>query len=144
MSKKVTKRQSKGEGKKTSSRRTKGRLNPRENKEGFLAKAVLRHVRISPRKLRLSLDMVKGQQVDQALQMLQFNPRKGSAIVAKLLRSAISNAKERQSADVDRLWVSGGSVTDGPVMMRYMPAAHGRATPVRKRSSHITILLDQK
>jgi len=117
---------------------------PRENSQGYLAKAILRHVRISPRKLRLSLDMVRGKQVDQALQILMFNPRKGSAIVAKLLRSAIANARERQSADVDRLWVSGGSVTDGPVMMRYMPAAHGRATPVRKRSSHVTILLDQR
>lgn len=120
------------------------KLSPRENKDGCLASATLRNVRVSPRKLRLSLDMVKGQQVEQALQTLQFNTRKGSAIVAKLLRSAISNAKERQGADVDSLWVTGGNVSDGPIMMRYMPAAHGRANPVRKRAAHITILLDQK
>jgi large subunit ribosomal protein L22 len=120
------------------------KLSPRQNRDSGLASATLRNVRISPRKIRLSLDMVKGQQVEQALQMLQFNTRKGSAILAKLLKSAISNAKERHGADVDNLWVTGGSVTDGPIMMRYMPAAHGRANPVRKRSAHVTILLDQK
>ncbi len=123
---------------------TRRKASPRENSQGYLARAIANHVRITPRKMRLVLNMVKGKQVDQALHLLQFTPNKGAKILSKLLLSAIANAKERSSADVDRLWVSGGTVEQGPVLMRYMPAAHGRANPVRKRSSHITILLDQR
>ncbi len=130
--------------KKGSKRRPPRKMSPRQNNQGYLAQATLRHVRVSPRKLRLALNLVRGKQVDQALQILQFNPRKGCAIVSKLLRSAIANAREREGADVDRLWVSGGSVEQGPTMMRYMPAAQGRATPVRKRSAHLTVRLDQR
>ncbi|MCB9029817.1 MAG: 50S ribosomal protein L22 [Deltaproteobacteria bacterium] len=118
--------------------------NPRTNSQGYLTKATLRHVRIPPRKARLMLDMIKGKQVDQALQMLQFSPRKSAKAISKLLESAIANAREREGADVDRLWVSGGWVDMGATMMRFLPRAQGRATPIRKRSSHITLLLDEQ
>jgi large subunit ribosomal protein L22 len=117
----------------------------RKNVKGELVgTATLRHMRISPRKLRLVLNMIKGKQVEPALQILQFSPRKGALEARKLLQSAIANARERKQADVDRLWVTNGFVNMGRVLKRYMPAAHGRATPIRKRSSHMTIELGQR
>ena len=108
---------------------------------GVVATAVLRHVRISPRKARLVVNLIKGQQVDSALRILQHSPKKASGFTERLLRSAIANAKERAGVDVDTLWVLGGKVDMGRTLDRWMSAAHGRAAPVRKRSSHITIYL---
>ena len=122
----------------------KKKLSPRVNAQTSLASASLRYVRISPRRARLALDMIRGKQVDPALQILKYNPRKGSRLVYGLLQSAIANAKEQHAADIDRLWVTGGFVNAAPTMKRYMPCAHGRAEVVRKRSSHITILLNEK
>ena len=109
-----------------------------------VARATLRHVRISPRKARLAINMVKGMQVEPALQKLKFNPRKSAKLLFKLLESAVANAQEQGGVDVDNLWVTGGYVDMGKTMKRWMPRAHGRATPLRKRSSHITVLLDEK
>ncbi len=99
----------------------------------------LSHVRISPRKARLVVNLIKGKQVSQALQILDYSPKKAADFSAKLLRSAISNAKERAAVDVDNLWVVGAWVDAGRVLKRYMPGAQGRANPIRKRSSHITL-----
>lgn len=108
---------------------------------GVVARAQLRHVRISHRKARLVVNMIKGQQVESALRMLRFSPRKASGLTEKLLRSAVANARERAGVDVDTLWVLGGKVDMGRTLKRWMPAAHGRAAPIRKRSAHITIYL---
>ncbi|MCB0338474.1 MAG: 50S ribosomal protein L22 [Bdellovibrionales bacterium] len=128
--------------------KTKGRKtrkpSPRETNTGCLSRATLRHVRISPRKARLMVDLIKNMQVEPALQVLKYNPRKSARIVEKLLKSAIANAREQEGADVDRLWVTGGWVDMGQTLQRWMPRAQGRATPIRKRSSHITLLLDEK
>jgi large subunit ribosomal protein L22 len=109
-----------------------------------VATATLRHVRISAQKARLVLNLVKGKQVEPALQILDFSPKKGAKLISKLLRSAIINAKERANADVDRLWITGGWVGMGRTIRRYMPRARGSASPIRKRSAHITLILGER
>ena len=116
----------------------------RAEEKDRVASATVRHVRISPQKARLVLNMVKGRQVEPALQVLDFSPRKGAKIMAKLLRSAIMNARERVQADVDRLWITGGSVGMGRTIRRFMARARGSANAIRKRSSHITVILGEK
>lgn len=108
------------------------------------AKAIARHVRISPRKARLVVDMVRGRGVEEALGALEFTPKKGAKLVAKTLRSAVANAENNLSLDVDRLFVKSAEVSEGPTGKRFMPRAQGRTTPIRKRTSHITIVLVEK
>lgn len=115
-----------------------------QSEQSHVAKATLGDVRISPRKARLMLGLVKGKQVDLALQILEHNPRKSAALMTKLLRSAIANAQEQAGADVDNLWITGGWVNMGKTLKRWRPRAQGRATPIRKRSSQITILLGER
>jgi len=109
-----------------------------------VATATLRGIRMSPRKARLVIDLIRGKQVEPALAILKFSPKKGAKVAYKLLQSAVANAREHARADVDRLWVTKGWVDEGQTLKRYMPAAHGRANPIRKRSSHMTIILGEK
>jgi large subunit ribosomal protein L22 len=99
---------------------------------------------MSPRKARLVIDLIRGKKVEPALNILRYSPKKGASFAKKLLESAIANAREQARADVDTLWVTAGWVNEGRTLKRYMPAAHGRATPIRKRSSHMTIVLGEK
>lgn len=112
--------------------------------EAEVARATLKHIRLSPRKARLVIDLIRGKQVEPAMQVLRYSLKKGSKLAYKLLESAVSNAREGARADVDRLWVTQGWVDAGRTLKRSMPAAHGRATPIRKRSSHMTIVLGEK
>jgi large subunit ribosomal protein L22 len=106
--------------------------------------ATLRHARLSAQKARLVINLVKGKQIEPALQILQFSPKKGAVLIEKLLRSAIANAREQRGFDVDKLWVTGGWVNEGPTMKRFMPRARGSADKIRKRSSHITVMVGEK
>ena len=108
------------------------------------ARAVSRHLRISAQKLRLIADLVRGKAVDEALGVLEFTPKKGAKIVAKTLRSVVANAENNQSLDVDSLYVKRIEVGAATTWKRFMPRAHGRATPIRKRTSHLTIVLDER
>lgn len=106
-----------------------------------VSEATLNNVRICPRKIRLSVDLIRGKQVDTALQILRFDKKKGSAIVAKLIASAVANAKEQASVDVDKLWVINASADTGRTLKRFMARAQGRATDIMKRSSNVRVEL---
>jgi large subunit ribosomal protein L22 len=104
-------------------------------------KSYLKGVRIAPRKTRLVVDMVRGKTVQDALDILKFTNRRAAPVVRKLISSAMTNATTNATVDVDSLVVSEIFVDEGPTMKRFLPRAQGRATPIRKRSSHITVKL---
>jgi large subunit ribosomal protein L22 len=106
--------------------------------------AKLKSVRLSPQKTRLVVDMVRGKAVQEALNILKFSPQRPADVVAKLVRSAVANAEQKGIDDIDRLSVKAVFVDQGPVLKRFMPRAQGRATKIRKPTSHITVVLDEK
>ncbi len=106
--------------------------------------AKLKFARLSPQKTRLVVDMVRGKAVQEALNILKFSPQRPADIVAKVMRSAVANAEQKGIEDVDRLFVKAVFVDQGPVLKRFMPRAQGRATKIRKPTSHITVVLDEK
>ena len=99
----------------------------------------LRYARISPQKCRLVADMVRGQSVGQALATLRFTPKKGAELVRKVLESAIANAENNLSADIDELKVEAITVDTAPVLKRFHARAKGRGNRIVKRNSHITV-----
>ena len=103
--------------------------------------ANLRFARISPQKCRLVADQVRGMPVEQALELLAFSPKKGAAIIKKVLNSAIANAEHNEGADIDELSVTRIFIDQGPTMKRIMPRAKGRADRIIKRTSHITLVV---
>ena len=108
------------------------------------AQAKLRNVRLSPRKTRLVVDMIRGKGIQDALNILKFSPQKSAPVVSKLLRSAVANAEQKGVSDVDKLFVKTIMVDQGPVLRRFMPRAQGRASRIRKPTSHITVVLNVK
>ncbi len=103
--------------------------------------AKLRYLRMSPRKVRLLVDLIRGMKATAALQELQFSKKTGARPVAKLLQSAIANAKHNHDLDEASLVVTKGFVDGGPILYRAMPRAMGRSAPIRKRTAHITLVL---
>lgn len=101
--------------------------------------AKLRYARISPQKCRLIADMVRGKPVGEALQTLQFTPKKAAGIVKKVLESAIANAEHNHGADIDELKVSAIMVDEAPTFKRFRARARGRGARILKRNSHITV-----
>ncbi len=108
------------------------------------ARAKLSYARLSPQKARLVIDMVRGKGVQEALNVLKFSPQKAAPIVAKLVSSAVANAEQKGVSDVDRLFIKTIFVDQGPVLKRFLPRAQGRATRIRKPTSHVTVVLDEK
>jgi large subunit ribosomal protein L22 len=106
--------------------------------------AVARYVRVSPRKVRLVIDQVRGKRVEEAINMLKFAPQKGALFVLKLINSAVANAQQKSDVDVDKLYVKRIYADEGPSLKRIIPRASGRATRILKRTSHLTVVLNDK
>ncbi|MBI5602021.1 MAG: 50S ribosomal protein L22 [Deltaproteobacteria bacterium] len=103
-------------------------------------KAQAKYIRIAPRKVQVIIPTIKGKKVEEAISILQFMPKKSARILQKVLHSAVANA-EQNKVDIDTLVVKTVLVDSGPTLKRFMPRAMGRATPILKRTSHITVFL---
>ncbi len=106
-------------------------------------RAIARYVRISSRKVKIVVDLIRGKKVDDALAILMYTPKSAAPVVEKLLNSAIANAENNLNMDRESLYVAEVYANQGPTMKRYWARSHGRADVILKRSSHITIVLDQ-
>ena len=104
-------------------------------------RAVLKYARISSRKVKIVADLIKGKSAIEAMNILKFTPKAGSSILAKLLKSAMSNAENNNNLSVDSLVVAELYANQGPTMKRLMPKAQGRGARIRKRTCHITLVL---
>ena len=116
-----------------------------------VSSAIQRTTRQSPYKMRLVIDQIRGKDVNEALGLLKFSKKHAAVQIAKVLNSAVANAefksregKGNESIDVDTLYIKHAIVNEGPALRRFMPAAQGRATPIRKRTSHVEIILDAR
>lgn len=107
-------------------------------------RSTLKFVRMSPRKARKAVDLIRGKGVEEASSLLMLSSRKSARIVKRVLDSAIANANANYSIDVDSLFVKRAFVDEGATLKRFIPRAMGRATQILKRTSHITIVLDEK
>ncbi len=107
------------------------------------SRAILRYARISPRKVRRVLSIVKKKKAGEALAMLNFMPYRGAKFLKKLLKSAMANAEQKDAANPEEMKISLAYVDQGPVMKRLRPRAMGRANTIKKRTSHITVVLSE-
>ena len=108
------------------------------------AKATLRYARISSRKVKIVADLIRGKDIDEALAIVKFTPKASSTIIEKLLKSAIANAENNHGMKHENLYVAEIYANQGPTLKRIRPAAKGSAVRIRKRTSHITIVLKEK
>ena len=108
------------------------------------ATAKARFIRISPQKARLVADTIRGKNVEDAITTLRFMPKKGARILRKVLESAVANASQNDSIDIDTLFVKTIFIDGGPMLKRIRPRAMGRASRILKRTSHITVVLDEQ
>ncbi len=107
------------------------------------ARAELRHARISARKAKIVLDTVKGKKANEAVAILKYTNKAAAPMIEKLLKSAMANAVNNHSMDETKLYIAEAYANQGPTMKRIMPRAQGRANRIRKRTSHITIVLKE-
>ena len=106
--------------------------------------ASAKYVRVAPRKVQIVLDLIRGKRVDDALAIVMYTPKAASPVVEKLLNSAIANAENNLEMDRESLYVAECYANQGPTLKRYWARSHGRADMIKKHTSHITIVLDQK
>ena len=107
-------------------------------------RATAKYIRVTPRKVKIVVDLIRGKQVDQALAILAYTPKSAAPYVEKLLNSAIANAENNLEMDRSSLYVAEAYANQGPTLKRYWARSHGRADMIMKHTSHITIVLDQK
>lgn len=105
------------------------------------AKAIAKFIRVSPRKTRIVAKNVVGRPVEDAMNILMFTPQKGAEVIRAVMKSALANAENNFGMNVDALVVKEILVNEGPTWKRFMPRAQGRATSIRKRTSHVTVIL---
>ena len=108
------------------------------------AKATLKYARISSRKVKIVADLIKGKDIDEALAILKYTPKASSEMLEKLLKSAIANAENNHHMAHEKLYVADIFANQGPTLKRIRPAAKGSAVRIRKRTSHITIVLKER
>lgn len=111
--------------------------------EGYISKASLEDTRVSPRKARLVVNMIRGKQIEVALDILSMCDKKTAPLVKKLVLSAVANASNNSGVNIDELYIKRVWVDAGRTYHRVMPRARGSASPIRKRHSSITVLLDE-
>ena len=107
-------------------------------------RAVLNHARISSRKVKIVLDLIKDKNIDEAYGIVRYTPKAASELLLKLLKSAEANATNNNSLNRDGLFVAEANATQGPTLKRIMPRAQGRANRIKKRTSHITVVLKER
>lgn len=107
-------------------------------------RAILRHARISPRKVKIVLDLIKGKGIDEAYGIVRYTPKSASELLLKLLKSAEANATNNNSLNRDELYVAEAYAEAGPTLKRILPRAKGSANRIRKRTSHITVVLKER
>ena len=107
------------------------------------ARAIAKYLRISPRKVRLNADLIRGKRVEEAINLLSFTPKAGAKLVSKVVQSALANARQDKSIDVDTLFVKTIYVNQGPTLKRFRPKPMGRAGRIRKRTCHVTVVLSE-
>jgi large subunit ribosomal protein L22 len=107
-------------------------------------KASLKYARVAAQKARLVVDTVRGKDVSEAIKILTFMNKKTAVMLKKLIESAVANADQKKTVDLDKLYVKTVWVDQGPVLKRFRPRAQGRATGVRKKMSHINVVLDER
>ncbi len=115
----------------------------RQQEKDMRPKAVVKHVRISSSKVKIVLDLIRGKSVEEAFAILMHTPKAASEVVMKLIKSAVANAENNLNMSTDGLKIAEIYATEGATMKRFRPRAQGRATRIRKRTSHITVILDQ-
>ena len=108
------------------------------------AKAVAKYVRIAPRKVRVVLDLIRGKNVAEAFAILKFTPNAGADVIEKVLKSAVANAENNFDMDVDKLYVSTAFVDQGPTLKRIHPRSRGQAFKILKRTSHVTVIVEER
>ena len=108
------------------------------------ARSIAKYVRVSPRKAGQVCSLVRGKNVDEALAILKFTPRGAADIIAKVVKSAKANAENNHEMDADKLYIASIVANQGPTIKRFMPRAQGRATMIRKRTSHIEVVLKER
>jgi len=106
-------------------------------------RAIARYVRISSRKVKAVIDLIRGKKVNEALAILAYTPKAASIVVEKLIKSAVANAENNLNMDTDNLYVAEIFANQGPTLKRFRPRAQGRAFRIRKRTSHVTVILDE-
>ena len=106
-------------------------------------RATAKYIRVTPRKVKIVVDLIRGKQVDQALAILAYTPKSAAPYVEKLLNSAIANAENNLEMDRSSLYVAEAYANQGPTLKRYWARSHGRADTILKRTSHMTVVLDE-